>query len=64
MNDTFFVYLHRLELMAFFSGYPLIYALCFSLQEIIHPKLNGKVKYFFFCLIPMRWWVLYILVCN
>jgi|SRR5688572_1680857 len=26
MNDSFFFYLHRLELIAFFSGYPLIYA--------------------------------------
>ena len=26
MNDNFFVYLHRLELIAFFSGYPLVYA--------------------------------------
>ena len=27
MNDTFFAYLQQLELIAFFSGYPLIYAL-------------------------------------
>ena len=26
MNDSFFAYLHRLELIAFFSGFPLIYA--------------------------------------
>ena len=26
MNDSFFDYLHRLELIAFFSGYPLLYA--------------------------------------
>ena len=26
MNDSFFIYLHRLELIAFFSGYPLVYA--------------------------------------
>jgi hypothetical protein len=27
MDDTFFAYLQRLELMAFFTGYPLFYAL-------------------------------------
>ena len=26
MGDSFFFYLHRLELIAFFSGYPLVYA--------------------------------------
>ena len=26
MTNSFFVYMHQLELMAFFSGYPLIYA--------------------------------------
>jgi len=27
MNESFFSYLHRLELLTFFSGYPLVYAL-------------------------------------
>ena len=33
MNDSFFSYLHRLELIAFFSGYPLIYAIVMFLKS-------------------------------
>ena len=31
MDNSFFVYLQQLELMAFFSGYPLLYAVIFSI---------------------------------
>jgi len=31
MNESFFSYLHRLELITFFSGYPLVYALVVSI---------------------------------
>ena len=50
MNDSFFEYLHRLELMAFFSGYPLIYILVFFIAGNQHSdsKLKGKL----FSLLP------------
>jgi hypothetical protein len=50
MNDSFFAYLHRLELMAFFSGYPLIYILAFFMagNKRSENKLKGKV----FSLLP------------
>ena len=45
MNDSFFEYLHRLELMAFFSGYPLIYLLVFFIagNKRSESRLKGKV---------------------
>ena len=33
MDNSFFDYLQRLELLAFFSGYPLLYALVFFISE-------------------------------
>jgi len=42
MNDSFFGYLHRLELMAFFSGYPLIYILVFFIAG--HKPSGSKLK--------------------
>jgi len=50
MNDSFFEYLHRLELMAFFSGYPLIYILVFFIagNQPSQSKLKGKL----FSLLP------------
>ncbi|MEP7375731.1 MAG: hypothetical protein ABI675_20205 [Chitinophagaceae bacterium] len=47
MDDTFFNYLHRLELMAFFSGYPLIYALFFFVAGSRPSKTKWKGKIFF-----------------
>lgn len=38
MDDSFFVYLEQLELMIFFSGYPLIYLLIHSLTETAWAK--------------------------
>lgn len=33
MDDSFFIYIERLELLLFFSGYPLIYLLIFVIAE-------------------------------
>ncbi|MGZ8541503.1 MAG: hypothetical protein ACXWV6_12680 [Chitinophagaceae bacterium] len=53
MEDTFFNYLHRLELIAFFSGYPLIYALVFFIagKKPSKNKLKGKI----FFLLPFAY---------
>lgn len=50
MNDSFSEYLHRLELVAFFSGYPLIYFLVFFIagNQPSESKLKGKL----FSLLP------------
>jgi len=42
MNDTFFAYLQQLELIAFFSGYPLIYTLVVSIVGKNQPKSSFK----------------------
>lgn len=47
MEDTFFNYLQRLELIAFFSGYPLIYAIVFFIAGNQPSKDNFKGKLFF-----------------
>ncbi|MFC0775001.1 hypothetical protein [Terrimonas alba] len=47
MEDTFFSYLHRLELIAFFSGYPLIYAIVFFIAGSRPSKNKLKGKIFF-----------------
>ncbi len=43
MNEDFFAYLQQIELLAFFSGYPLIYAIVFFISgtERMKNKLNG-----------------------
>ena len=53
MEDTFFAYLHRLELMAFFSGYPLIYAIVFFIagNQPSKNKLKGRL----FFLLPFSY---------
>lgn len=45
MEDTFFAYLQQLELMAFFSGYPLLYAVILSIagKKQIKDNLKSKV---------------------
>ena len=45
MNDSFFSYLHRLELIAFFSGYPLVYAIVLFITGniISQDKLKRKI---------------------
>jgi signal transduction histidine kinase len=45
MNDSFFSYLHRLELIAFFAGYPLIYAIVLVIagNQLSKNKLKGKI---------------------
>lgn len=44
MEDTFFKYLQRLELIAFFSGYPLIYAIVFFIIGNRPSNNNWKDK--------------------
>lgn len=47
MDETFFSYLQRLELIAFFSGYPLIYAIIFFIAGSQPSKNEVKGKIFF-----------------
>src|ERR1043165_5803649 len=44
MNESFFGYLQRLEMMAFFSGYPLIYAIAFFIAGNKPSKTSIKRK--------------------
>jgi len=44
MDDIFFAYLQRLELMAFFSGYPLLYAVTLFIAENQQLKNNFKSR--------------------
>ena len=44
MGDSFFFYLHRLELIAFFSGYPLIYATVFLIAGNRRSRTELKKK--------------------
>jgi len=44
MNNEFGIYMNHLELMAFFSGYPLIYAVVrFMAQQYKQPSFFGKM---------------------
>lgn len=45
MEDTFFAYLHRLELLAFFSGYPLLYAVIVFIagKERSKTTIKGRI---------------------
>ncbi|HEY6503820.1 MAG TPA: hypothetical protein VIZ28_07600 [Chitinophagaceae bacterium] len=47
MGDSFFAYLHRLESLAFFSGYPLIYAIVFFIAGSQPSKTKLKGQLFF-----------------
>lgn len=47
MDTSFFVYLEQLELMAFFSGYPLIYALTLCIAGNQKIKSNFKSRIVF-----------------
>ncbi|MEO6406257.1 MAG: hypothetical protein ABIY51_02800 [Ferruginibacter sp.] len=40
MGDNFFVYLQQMEMMAFFSGYPLVY---FFIQAFIKPTVKNNI---------------------
>lgn len=53
MNDTFFTYLHRLESIAFFSGYPLIYTIVLFItgKKASKNKVMGKI----FSLLPFSY---------
>jgi len=53
MNETFFTYLHRLETIAFFSGYPLIYAIVFFITG--NKPSKNKVKGKIFSLLPFSY---------
>ncbi len=44
MDDNFFTYLQRLELIAFFSGYPLLYAVILSVAGKKQARNNIKSK--------------------
>ena len=44
MDNSFFAYLQQLELMAFFSGYPLIYAVTFYLAGRPQEKNNFRSR--------------------
>lgn len=44
MDDSFFAYLEQLELMAFFSGYPLVYALTFFITGNQQSRIGIKGK--------------------
>ena len=44
MSDSFFFYLHRLELIAFFSGYPLIYATVLLIAGMRRSRTELKKK--------------------
>lgn len=44
MNDSFFSYLHRLELIAFFSGYPLVYAIALFSAGYVVSREKQKRK--------------------
>ena len=44
MGNSFFVYLQQLELMAFFSGYPLVYAIIIYFAGNKRSKNNFKAR--------------------
>ena len=44
MENSFFAYLQQLELMAFFSGYPLLYVLIFFVAENKQSRNNLKKR--------------------
>ncbi len=44
MDDSFFIYIERLELLAFFSGYPLIYFIVRLLGTYFQKKGSIKIK--------------------
>ena len=44
MDESFFGYLQRLEMMAFFSGYPLIYAVAFFIAANLQSNTSIKRK--------------------
>ncbi|HWB24048.1 MAG TPA: hypothetical protein VG738_01150 [Chitinophagaceae bacterium] len=44
MGNTFFAYLHRLEILAFFSAYPLLYAVVFFIAGASPNKNNPGRK--------------------
>jgi len=50
MDDTFFVYLKQLEMMAFFSGYPLLYAVTLFIAG--NPQTRNKFKTRIISLLP------------
>ncbi len=50
MDNSFFIYLQQLEILVFFSGYPLIYLLVQSIVSI--PSFNENVKKRLWLLLP------------
>lgn len=47
MDSSFFAYLQQLELMAFFSGYPLVYAIVLAFTGSRPPQNSFKSRVFF-----------------
>jgi hypothetical protein len=53
MDDSFFIYIERLELVAFFSGYPLIF---FAIRVIATPlQARGIIKINIASLLPLAY---------
>lgn len=50
MDNSFFIYLQQLEILVFFSGYPLIYLLVQSIVSI--PSLNNNLRKRLWFLLP------------
>ncbi|HEY5325565.1 MAG TPA: hypothetical protein VIJ27_01075 [Mucilaginibacter sp.] len=44
MDNSFFAYIQQLELMAFFSGYPLIYSVVLYIAGTLRKKNNFKIR--------------------
>ena len=44
MDNSFFAYIQQLELMAFFSGYPLIYSVVLYIAGTLRKKNNFKTR--------------------
>lgn len=42
MDDTFFSYLQKLEIMAFFSGFPIVYAIALVISGYLNNKTHLK----------------------
>jgi len=53
MDDSFFVYMEHLELMAFFAGYPLIYFIVRAIGEWLYAKNITKTNWSF--LLPLAY---------
>jgi len=53
MDNTFFAYLERIEMIAFFSGYPLLYAVIFFISGNL--QINKDLKKRIISLLPFAY---------